>query len=1031
VNGDNPSAIFLHLALFRREVIPIVGVSAFMFFFNSPPRRIAALLMTIFGLVCTGRGQTTPIPSFTVSHFAGSTGGSGGSDGQSGASQFNTPRGIAVDAAGNVFVTDAGNYVIRKITPAGVVTTFAGKQGESAILDGARGEARFSSPRDLAIDAAGNLYTTDFYTVRKITAQGDVTTLAGTAGALGFVNGVGSSARFAYLYAVAPDAAGNVYVSDYGNNALRKISPTGVVTTLPEIWSPPGFSLGLGGGAHGMAIDNAGFLLVSRAAGTGIGRVAADGAYTTLDGSTPGLPNFLFAMGLSVDVAGNVYFVESSSNVVRKITPDRVVTTFAGTRGSAGFNDGIGEHARFNYPEDTAADSNGNIYVADSGNDLIRKISPAGVVTTIGGSQIAETGNINGTGAAARFNTPTHVALDSSGNLFVSDSANSAIRKITPNGAVSTFVAAPQIERPAGLVFDDAGNLYVVDSGRWKIVKVAPDGAVTHFSGDGLFAGMDGSYDGAVQYAAFHSPSAITRSPSGVLYVIDDATIRKVAPDGSVTTLAGGREQYGVTDGVGAAARFGLDLTGIVAIDDNNLFVADGPLIRHIDAAGRVTTFAGDPHEFTSVDGVGASARIAFARGIAADPAGNLYITEGGGAVRRITRNAMVTTIGPAQSGGTDARIEGPYGITIDPAGNLYVAATGSHAIFKGTLNSPLPGAAPRSATTTAGGDFTASMSGLGPGPFTYQWHFNGRDLPGKTEKELLLTNAQPADAGLYGGVVTSGAWNLDMAPAILGIVTADKVVGTGAEIDDDIKHPNGNWYDQVLLSGASATITADAGQVTRISYVDLDDDIVQVEFSGAGSLTLSLKNPTEPAPPLLYNQPRVSYVKGHASIVIAGANATTNVSVFSVGRANAIDQTLFKEDVSYDGIADIAYIAILSADGKFGGVRTANVSYFANAGTTGLYAPGVEFVGPVYVGDIIAFDDARSALILGAADDVSVTGGDLSQPNDRAVAVKGVSQLKFADGTTSHGTLLPAQTNQARLEQDGIDVTAEIVLQE
>jgi len=232
-----------------------------------------------------------------------------------------------------------------------------------------------------------------------------------------------------------------------------------------------------------------------------------------------------------------------------------------------------------------------------------------------------------------------------------------------------------------------------------------------------------------------------------------------------------------------------------------------------------------------------------------------------------------------------------------------------------------------------------------------------------------------------------------------------------------------------VLLQGAAATITADANQVTRISYIDLTDDIVQVEFAGAGTLSLVLDDASGPAPPLNYNQPTVSYMKGHAGIVIVGADDTTNVSVFSVGRANAVNQALFKDGVNYDGMADIAFVAIASANGKFGGVRTANASYFATRGLTGVYAPGVQFTGPVFVSDIDASAAAIPVLQLGSGSDVRVTGGNLSQSNGSAIQVSGIVQLKFTDGTTSQGTLLPAQKNQGRLEQNGTDVTAQIVV--
>ncbi|MEO5959555.1 MAG: serine hydrolase, partial [Opitutaceae bacterium] len=169
-------------------------------------------------------------------------------------------------------------------------------------------------------------------------------------------------------------------------------------------------------------------------------------------------------------------------------------------------------------------------------------------------------------------------------------------------------------------------------------------------------------------------------------------------------------------------------------------------------------------------------------------------------------------------------------------------------------------------------------------------------------------------------------------------------------------------------------------------------------------------------------------YMKGHAGIVVTGANATTNLSVFSVGRGNAVNQAFFRDDVTYDGLADIAFVAISSADGKFGGLRTANASYFATRGVAGIYAPGVEFGGPVLIGDINAADAATPTLAIGAGADVRIAGGDLFQSNGRAVQVAGLVQLKFTAGGTSHNGALPVQTNKAVLEQNGADVTAQIV---
>lgn len=333
---------------------------------------------------------------------------------------------------------------------------------------------------------------------------------------------------------------------------------------------------------------------------------------------------------------------------------------------------------------------------------------------------------------------------------------------------------------------------------------------------------------------------------------------------------------------------------------------------------------------------------------------------------------------------------------------------------------------ATQAAVSGASAMMSADATGFGN---TFQWQHNGANVPGATSAMLTVNSVQPADAGIYAATVTNLGGSTTSQPAILGMTSTAKVIGTGTEVGPNILHPNGNIFDQILLEGAAATVTADPGQVLRISYVDLNDDIVQIEFAGTGTLSLVLAGPSGPTTPAKYNQPTVSYMRGHAGIVIVGADETTNVSVFSVGRGNAVNQALFRPDVTYDGFADIAFLAISSANGKFGGVRTANASYFATTGITGLYAPNVQFTGPVYIGDINASDTATPMLVLGSGSNVRITGGDLFQTNSRAVQVAGITQLQFVAGSNSHSTLFPAQLNQARLEENGTDVTAQIVV--
>jgi len=319
-----------------------------------------------------------------VSTLAGSGTASSG-NGIGNTAQFNLPAGVAVDSSGNVYVADSDNHRIRKITPAGVVSTFAGT-GTEGHADGTGTTAQFKRPAGVVVDSSGNAFVADSvnHLIRKITPAGVVSTFAGT-GTEGHADGTGTEAQFHGPLGVAVDSSGNVYVADANNHLIRKITPAGVVSTF---------------------------------AGTGT-EGHADGTGTEAQFHGP--------LGVAVDSSGNVYVADADNNRIRKITPAGVVSTFAGT-GTEGFADGTATTAQFYHPSGVAVDSSGNVYVADSGNHRIRKITPAGVVSTLAGSGTASSGN--GTGTTAQFKRPTGVAVDSFGNFYVTDYSNHRIRKI-------------------------------------------------------------------------------------------------------------------------------------------------------------------------------------------------------------------------------------------------------------------------------------------------------------------------------------------------------------------------------------------------------------------------------------------------------------------------------------------------------------------------------------------------------------------------------------------------------------------------
>ena len=496
-----------------------------------------------------------------------------------------------MDGTGNIYVADRANRTIRKVTSGGVVTTLAGSVGVIGTADGTGSAARFFSPQGVVVDSAGNVYVADSNanTIRKITSGGVVTTLAGTANSIGSVDGAGSAAMFYAPIGLALDSAGNIYVADYNNQTIRKVTSGGVVTTLAGTAGSTGSADGSGTAARfwnpqGVAVDGAGNVYVADSFNNTVRRITSGGVVTTLAGladrasSVDGagsVARFWNPEGLTVDGAGSLYVADSFNHSIRKITKGGIVTTLAGLAGSKGSTDGIGSGARFNNPKGVAVDNAGVIYVADSGNHTIRKIASDGVVTTVAGA-VGLTCLTDGTGNVARFNNPYGVAVDGAGNLYVADRSNRLIRKITTGGVVTTLAGRTfpnEISNPYGVAVDGTGNVYVADPNR--ILKITSTGVTT------TLAGMDfvlGAYaDGTGSAARFSSPLSVAVDSAGNVYVADqhNSTIRKITTGGVVTTMAGLAGNNGTADGTGSTARFfyprgvAVDSAGVVYVADS------------------------------------------------------------------------------------------------------------------------------------------------------------------------------------------------------------------------------------------------------------------------------------------------------------------------------------------------------------------------------------------------------------------------------------------------------------------------------
>lgn len=529
------------------------------------------------------------------------------------------------------------------------LAVLAGRIGGRGARDDEGTAARLSGPLGAAVDAAGNVYVTDLWRIRRVSPLGVVTTLAGGADP-GHVDGPAETARFALGIGIAVDAGGNVFVADTLNHAIRRIAADGTVATFAGNPAVAGSEDGTGNGA------------------------------------TFGEPS-----GIALDSAGNLYVADRANHTIRKITPSRVVTTLAGVAYAAGSADGVGTTARFDSPQGVAVDGVGNVYVADSRNHTIRRIATTGEVTTLAGAA-GVPGNVNAAGSAARLDVPNGIAVGN-GTLFVTENGagQGRLRAVNLSTGAVTYVAGGGLPGGAdgvglnanfgafaGVAVAADGTVYVADW-EWGTLRKVVGDVVTTLAGA---RARPGTSDGEPWAARFSFPSGLASAPDGTLYVADRGKIRVVSPAGRVTTLTGSTE-LGAADGSALDARFGG--SGRVAMAANGtLFVADivNHTVRAIAADGSVTTLAGLAGTPGYADGVGSSARFEFLTGIAVDPAGNVYVSEGNRRiVRKITPGGVVTTFAGAPDSticcadgiGPNARFALPHALATDSSGFIYV----------------------------------------------------------------------------------------------------------------------------------------------------------------------------------------------------------------------------------------------------------------------------------------------------------------------------------------------------------------------
>jgi sugar lactone lactonase YvrE len=592
----------------------------------------------------------------TITTFAGNGNcGYGGDGGRPSAAMFSPITALVFDSQGNLLVVDSANCRIRKISPSGMITTIAGNGifGYSGD-EGPATQANLGAPRSIALDAVGNLYIADQsnYVVRLVDTAGIIHTVAGnhSSGHSGD-NGPATAAQIGSPSGVAVDSIGNFYVAD-SFNYIRKIDTSGIITTVAGI----GFSGNTGDGGPGTLaaigfpqalLVNGNLLYIGTTSSVWaldldsdiihLSAGAANANGFAGDGGLALSAYFNNIVSFAVDGSGNLLLADSENNRVREINSgSQIVSTLAG--GSLGDGrHGVDASLNLSFGGHIATDVAGNVYIADTQNNLIRKVSPKGTITTVAGIGTSGYSGDNGPATSAQLWRPTAVALDTAGNMFIADSGDGSIRKVDSAGTITTvqihttgfqffflFTLLPS------LAVDNTGNLYISD-GLWAVWKIDPSGNAAIVAGTEFSIGYGGDNGPATQ-AMLNAPTGVALDSAGNLYIADwlNQRIRKVDTNGIISTFAGTGVQGFYGDG-GPATNAHLSLPIDVATDAaGNIYIADwiNARIRVVDSSGTINTFAGSGGFGYNGNRLSPLQTNVVPMGIAVNPAGQLYYSD-------------------------------------------------------------------------------------------------------------------------------------------------------------------------------------------------------------------------------------------------------------------------------------------------------------------------------------------------------------------------------------------------------------------